>query len=368
MSSRKRVGPVAASSPCDRTQRCREQRDSSPDELCGRRSRSSSSCSTSDETEACGESSPQVDELSRSTNNISLGSPRSRRHSSPGAPPSLVRHRNEFTASRGRASSPAPSSLSLSPLWPLLLVVVVILGVAFRLYIQSAASPRQSSRTLSEVKSDLRKAFPQQLNETWITFGAQLRTHLRDNAVTVQTHTSSGSVVAPKDAGSGPPAVLLLVGDEKSETLPCLARRIGHEAAALLGGGSCRSVMAGNEKPGSEDADKLAMDKEVSDAYARGERCFLLSHLERLSKQPLLLMHSWCDHDHSPFQKALFLFDLRTEPAPKNSNDAESFLFEHLSKKVGPDEAGALNTRLANSIIIVQEEKDLDHGNSCVGV
>lgn len=275
----------------------------------------------------------------------------------------MVRHRSEFTTPRGQASSPAPSSLSLSPLWLLLSAAIVIFGAAFWLHIRSAASPRQSSRTLSEVKSDLRKAFPQQLQETWITFGAQLRAHLRDNGVPVQAQSPSS-----KEAGSGPPAVLLLVGDEKSETLPCLARRIGDEAAALLGGGSCRSVMAGNEKAGSEDADKLAMDKEVRDAYARGERCFLLSHLKRLSKQPLLLMHSWCDHDHSPLPEALFLLDLRTKPAPKNSNAAESFLFEHLSKKVGPDEAGALITRLANSIIIVQEEKDLDHGNSCVSV
>ncbi len=288
---------------------------------------------------------PTMENLSANLSNNASISVRHRRHSSPASRYSDRAYSPALSPSpcEKRSSHPHPSSCSLC--FALLAFAIVALVLTFLWGSQTALSPKRRPPDLSAVKEELSGAFPGQPAASWRLFSAMLRPILSEQPPAL-------------------PAILLLVGRPDSRTLACVASRLAETAAIQLGAASCRSVTLPAGTPTSGHTSKVALEREVMGAYARGERCFRLDRPELLSQPELLLLHSWGDGDFSPMKRAFLMLVVSLEGSP-DEREVERFLLQSWADKVGEDEAWALNSRLANNVLVLKEEENLSE-SSCL--
>ncbi|XP_076436604.1 torsin-1A-interacting protein 2-like [Babylonia areolata] len=144
------------------------------------------------------------------------------------------------------------------------------------------------------------------------------------------------------------PAVLLMVGEKKHAGL---ASRIA-EAVQL----EFEKVKGQHPSAGELNADeqKLVLDKWLKEKLDNRHVGVVVTHLETLLPEAALLLHGYCDGDNAPYKEALLILGLFLDRPVDSQAEAEKALSELWKSDFMKDKIGALLSRIANNIVLVQ--------------
>ena len=166
------------------------------------------------------------------------------------------------------------------------------------------------------------------------------------------------------------PAIVLLVvpkGESTSKTATCFAKRY----RSII-----NKVYTGEEKlekgyinvqkisKNSVEEFKYELDHEIKELFnsTKSEvHTIVIDHIEALDPNVMLLFHGYCDGDHAPYKKAMFVFVLHTDlETEKASEDLDKTVDHHLlslwGKNLDKDKIPPLIARVANNKALIQEE------------
>lgn len=197
-----------------------------------------------------------------------------------------------------------------------------------------------------DIKLDLmRQKFPNQTERHWKIIRAQLKKLFRPGPQTQ-------------------PAIILFAAPPHAvEAMNCIAKEIGYVFAEITNSKIPVLVHGGELASMEDNKAKLELDEILSDRFKSGHRVVIMFELESFHGQPLLLLHSYCDHENAAFKDVVIMFTLRLDTNDANADINDEFIEDYLAtiwqNKVGVDEMGALRSRVANNKAIGQAE--LDH-------
>ena len=175
-----------------------------------------------------------------------------------------------------------------------------------------------------------------------------------------------------KDEEPDYPAIVLLVvpkGESTSKTATCFAKRYRSIINKVYTGEEKLEkgyidVQTISEQKSSVEDFKYVLDHKIKELFNSTKpevHTVVIDHIEALDPNVMLLFHGYCDGDHAPYKKAMFVFvlhtDLETEIA---SEDLDKTVDHHLltlwEKNLDKDKIPPLIARVANNKALIQEE------------
>ncbi|XP_064649467.1 torsin-1A-interacting protein 1-like [Lineus longissimus] len=197
---------------------------------------------------------------------------------------------------------------------------------------------------LDKKLDEMRQKFPNQTERHWKIIRAQLKKLFRPGPQTQ-------------------PAIILFAALPGAvEAMNCIAKEIGDIFAEITKSKSPVEVHGGELASEEDNKAKLELDEILSQRFQSGHRVVIMFELESFHGQPLLLLHSYCDHENAAFKDVVIMFTLRLDTNEADTNINDEFIEDYLAtiwqNKVGIDEMGALRSRVANNKAIGQAELD----------
>ncbi|KAH9507582.1 hypothetical protein Btru_051516 [Bulinus truncatus] len=105
-------------------------------------------------------------------------------------------------------------------------------------------------------------------------------------------------------------------------------------------------------------------------AVFQTSKSVVINNLQMLSPEAALLLHAYCDNDNAPHKDIMIVLMYYTDAAihkldPDRPNNVEYYLEEQWSKELHVDKVSALMSRVANNIVVVNEEDAANVNSVC---
>jgi hypothetical protein len=233
-------------------------------------------------------------------------------------------------------------------------LALVLLAFIYFMYVKKVDESSPSLQTESTASlnlehldkkfDELREKYPNQTERHWKIIKVQLKKLFRPGRQTQ-------------------PAIILFVAMPHAvEAMNCIAKEIGNTFAEMSNSKS-PVLIRGAELAVMEDKlAKLELDNKLLNGFQGGRRVVIMFELESFHGEPLLLLHSYCDHENAAFKDVVIILTLRLDTNESDANINDEFVDDYLGKlwqgKVGVDEMGALRSRIANNKAISWAETD----------
>ncbi|XP_015765812.1 PREDICTED: torsin-1A-interacting protein 1-like [Acropora digitifera] len=108
---------------------------------------------------------------------------------------------------------------------------------------------------------------------------------------------------------------------------------------------------------------KKSMDDLLKEKFQQGHRAAVIQHLELLPPPSPLLFYSYCDDQNAPHKHAAIIFTVHLPSEPDSSlpaKEAEGMVEKYLSEEVwakeNQDSVGALLSRVADTVVLMNGE------------
>ena len=227
-------------------------------------------------------------------------------------------------------------------------VVVIILAVFARSIFRTEEAVQYSRyvdhyKIFKQEMEPLRSQFPAQTDRFWRIVVSALK------------H------VLVEDPPTYPAIVLFSVPQNQPKLGLCLSKNIIQRIKTVLkvtGDSYIDGTKLDDSSPGRT---KLDLDQRLH-AVLNSSKTVILDHLEKLPAEAALLLHAYCDGDNAPYKKAVIFLVLHTprrtlETEKRTDESVEQILVDLWKAELGEDEMPALQSRIANNIAIMNQEK-----------
>ena len=165
------------------------------------------------------------------------------------------------------------------------------------------------------------------------------------------------------------PAVVLLVvpkGESTSKTATCLAKQYRSIIGKVYTGGKIPEKGYINvqtiSKSSLEDS-KYLLDHEIIELFNSSKsdnNAVVTDHIEDLDPNVMMLFSGYCDGNHAPYKKAVFVFVLHTDLEIKALRNLDKTVDHYLQtlwgKNLDNDKIPNLIARVANNKALIHEE------------
>jgi len=108
---------------------------------------------------------------------------------------------------------------------------------------------------------------------------------------------------------------------------------------------------------------KKSMDDLLKEKFQQGHRAAVIRHLELLPPPSPLLFYSYCDDQNAPHKHVAIIFTVHLPSEPDSSlpaKEAEGMVEKYLSEEVwakeNQDSVGALLSRVADTVVLMNGE------------
>ena len=244
--------------------------------------------------------------------------------------------------------------------WSLLVIIVsVIIGVY--IYNNQNCKPNGSQLTsdnispvdafqiklLKEIKT-LKHSFPGQLNDSWINMMAAF------NSVSIEEPSQ--------------PAVLLLISPNTQEgiqTMSCLSKKTAVAINRLFGRSMENEPVIQSEEivnfQKTVDPIKKELIKRMN-SVLENSSSVVLTHLEILPPEAVIILHGFCDNFMAPFKKSIIILTITFNPDDHkldNPSQVDRLLHRLWASDLGTDLSASLVSRMANFPVLVQPESGI---------
>lgn len=230
-------------------------------------------------------------------------------------------------------------------IFPLGMLMVALLMAALAVYMYNRQTSATSPTALYDsYKAELEKMQSKYINQTdrfWMTF-------------------QSGLEPIFKDDPDVPAVILLAVPDDHNSMASCFTQHVAEVLNKILGDVNPSSTLASFVDASeldtlNADEQKLKIDEKIHKIIESNQRTVIVSGLEKLLPQSILIFHGFCDNSEAVFKNIAIIFMLEF-PAESNFNTDEevyAYLFK-LWNELGPSKTKALLVRMANNVAIMQ--------------
>lgn len=232
-----------------------------------------------------------------------------------------------------------------SNIFPLGMLMIALLMAALAIYMYNRQTSATSPTALYDLyKAELQKMQSKYINQTdrfWTTF-------------------QSGVEPIFKDDPDVPAVIMLAVPDDHRSMALCFTQHVAEVLNKILGDVNPSSTLfplvdASKLDTLNADEQKLKIDEKIHKIIESNQRTVIISGLEKLLPQSILIFHGFCDNSEAVFKNIAIIFMLQF-PAESNFNTDEevyAYLFK-LWNELGPSKTKALLVRMANNVVIMQ--------------
>lgn len=242
-------------------------------------------------------------------------------------------------------------------------VIFAIILIFIKWWFFTPSEPEPASYTMSPLErftqdlKEFKENFPQQDKHTWITFSSAIKRIIVDDY-------------------PAQPAVILLGTTKGGRKLAdCMARKLAKLVNQAYNASPPVVIDVSTEYRSLSPGDaKLALEEKFEENFQSGSRSVNLLGLEDLDGRTAMILHSYCDNENAPHKKAaiIFTFEVEETEIPSrdgNPNVAERFVEDSLGnewkKSLNIDDTHALLSRVANNVVIINEESRDTLSNHC---
>lgn len=240
----------------------------------------------------------------------------------------------------------------------ILMIACILIGLLLCLFISS----NKNIDSVFEDSNDLTfKTFVQNIDELKEDFPSQTRR-------TWKILQSTAKHVLNRPEPIYPSIVLMSSEMGNSDLTSCLANKISEKFKASTGDRT--SVFTTDIKSYShlDSAEqKIRLDEAFLQAFQRGRsKSILVENLQLLSGEAALLLYKYCDNDNAPYKDVLILLTIYGPTGDANmSGNIEEYLGSIWRKSIDPDKVEALMSRVANNIVVVNQETKQTLSEKC---
>jgi hypothetical protein len=115
---------------------------------------------------------------------------------------------------------------------------------------------------------------------------------------------------------------------------------------------------------------KRQLDDTLRGGLSAGSRVAVVDHMERLHGESAMMLHAYCDNEHAPFRRAVFILALHIAEATADITETDAFVEAELGKLwekvLGSNRFHPLLSRIGNSIAFIRRENlDVLRQNKC---
>ncbi|XP_071802411.1 torsin-1A-interacting protein 1-like [Asterias amurensis] len=241
-------------------------------------------------------------------------------------------------------------------------LVVIFVGASYwvREGMKGSRKPSMRNSNVADIVeeniSSIRKNFPGQEEDLWVTVKAAVDYHI----------SSEAEPECP---------IILLFGShpDASKTSRCLVEKLGRTLSEILGKenphDSLYEIDGEDFQNQNADRAKMDMDRGLRKAFQGkpGKKVAIVFNLDYLPPCSVLLFHGYCDTDNAIFKDVAMIFTVTLDdrsPRPNSPKDWEPLVMEHLKKmwvdkcpSLPLEKVQAFLSRITNNVVLVKREE-----------
>ena len=193
-----------------------------------------------------------------------------------------------------------------------------------------------------EMMEGLKNKFPDQDRRLWKTFNATAK------RIIIDEHPIQ-------------PAVFLIASTKSTyEEADCLALQFSRVITKAFQSYDPVYVNVSAEYRSITSADaKIVLERSLKNGFDGGSKSAVITNLEDLQGDTAMLLHAFCDNENAPYTKVVILFTIHIDENAITEGGVEEYLTKIWRKQLNIDDIGALLSRVANNIVIVRKESEL---------